>query len=214
MLLEDLDALNFHAHQILEICNKIKAKGLNLDEAAQEQNIARINPRDNTIPPLSKLEARILDFLRENIKKNPNKRCYFQKKEIGRALGIQFETMRTCITRLKNKGYIKLVDYLNGPNVGCSSFDITPIGWAAQIKKQTEEQGDLVGLQERCLEFIQSRASESLITDKLKVEDFANALSCPIGSVKTTIRRLVEKGFVRQAAYKNGRCGWVKLEVL
>lgn len=212
-MLKDIDELIFHSKQIFDICNKLKADNFDLGIAEpQSQNIVRINPGERKALLLSQTEGKVLNFLREAIKKNPG-RCYFQKKEMGEVLGIQFETMRTCITRLKSKGYIKLVDYLNGPNVGCSSYDITPKGWSVEIKKQIESSEDLIGLQEKCLEFIRSRSSQSFVTDKLRIEDFVDALNCPPGSVKTTIRRLEEKGFIRQAAHKNGRGGWIKLEV-
>lgn len=48
-----------------------------------------------------------------------------QKKQIEQVLNIKLETIKTSITRLKTKGYIKLKEYADGRSVGYSIFELT-----------------------------------------------------------------------------------------
>ena len=49
----------------------------------------------------------------------------FQKKQLSEVLDIKLETIKTSITRLKTKGYIKLKEYADGRSVGYSIFELT-----------------------------------------------------------------------------------------
>jgi hypothetical protein len=68
----------------------------------------------------------------------------------------------------------------------------------------------LVGLQKRAVIFIynECKNARSKTTKNLSMDYIISALSVPPGSVKTTFKRLEEKGFITRGAFKNGRCGW------
>ncbi len=73
----------------------------------------------------------------------------------------------------------------------------------------------LVGLQRKTLLFLYEncKATRSKITEPLTLEHLSNQLNIRIGSVKTTIRRLQIKSFIKRLDFKNGRSGWSKYEV-
>lgn len=80
---------------------------------------------------------------------------------------------------------------------------------------QAVDADELVGLQEKALKYI-SECSDggANSTGRLTLSDFAKALDCPIGSVKNTLKRLQDKGFIKRIAFKNGRGGWAKFEAI
>lgn len=73
----------------------------------------------------------------------------------------------------------------------------------------------LVGLQRKILIFIYRacQIARSRMTDPLALEHVARSLNILTGSVKTTLRRLEEKGCIRRIDFKNGRGGWSKYEL-
>ena len=73
----------------------------------------------------------------------------------------------------------------------------------------------LVGLQRKVLIFIYRacQIARGRLTDPLALEHIARSLNIRTGSVKTTLRRLEEKGYIHRIEFKNGRGGWSKYEL-
>lgn len=73
----------------------------------------------------------------------------------------------------------------------------------------------LVGLQRNILLFLfqQSKIIRSRITQELSLFYIADQVKIKLGSVKTTLTRLEEKGFIKRVSFKNGRSGWSKYEI-
>jgi len=89
-------------------------------------------------------------------------------------------------------------------------------------RTQTEHKPDtkpvltqLVGLQRKVIIFIYRacQIARGRTTDPLALEHVAKSLNIRTGSVKTTFRRLEEKGCLRRLEFKNGRGGWSKYEL-
>ena len=68
----------------------------------------------------------------------------------------------------------------------------------------------VVGIQRKILFYMfhDCKNNRSKITSELTILDIAQNANVKESSVKTTIRRLQEKGFINRTAYKNGRGGW------
>lgn len=73
----------------------------------------------------------------------------------------------------------------------------------------------LVGMQRKLLIFLidDCKNTRSRITQEMSLEHLAESLKAPIGGLKTTLRRLEKKGFIRLIEFKNGRGGWRKYEI-
>ncbi|CAM4396019.1 MAG: hypothetical protein LEGION0398_MBIBDBAK_00188 [Legionellaceae bacterium] len=73
----------------------------------------------------------------------------------------------------------------------------------------------LTGLQKDILFLIYNECqnSRSKITEPLTVEYISSALNIRVGSIKTTIKRLMDKCFLNRVEFKNGRGGWAKYEL-
>ena len=73
----------------------------------------------------------------------------------------------------------------------------------------------LVGLQRNIMLFLYGacKAARGRSTDSLTLEHVALSLKITSGSVKTTIRRLEDKGHIKRGEFKNGRGGWSKYEL-
>lgn len=73
----------------------------------------------------------------------------------------------------------------------------------------------LTGLQRAMLFLVYNECqnSRSKVTEPLTLEYIEKALKISIGSIKTTIKRLIEKGILNRAEFKIGRGGWVKYEL-
>jgi predicted transcriptional regulator len=70
----------------------------------------------------------------------------------------------------------------------------------------------LSGLQREILIFLfhECKKQRSEITPELTLQFISNSLNIRLMSVKTTLARLVEKGFISRAEHKAGRGGWSK----
>lgn len=73
----------------------------------------------------------------------------------------------------------------------------------------------LVGLQKKVILFLYENCKKirSKETEPLTLEHIAAQLSICLGSIKTTIRRLQLKSFIKRIDFKNGRSGWSRYEV-
>lgn len=73
----------------------------------------------------------------------------------------------------------------------------------------------LTGIQRMMVIFLfqQCKISRKKITEGLSPAHIANTLKIRIGSVKTTVIRLEQKGFIRRASSKEGRGGWSCYEI-
>ncbi len=73
----------------------------------------------------------------------------------------------------------------------------------------------LVGMQRKLLIFLidDCKNTRSRITQEMSLEHLAESLKAAIGGLKTTLRRLEKKGFIRLIEFKNGRGGWRKYEI-
>ena len=72
-----------------------------------------------------------------------------------------------------------------------------------------------MGLQRKLILLIYEncKIARSKITEPLTLEYISEQIKIPLGSIKTTIRRLEMKGYVKRIEYKNGRSGWSKYEI-
>jgi hypothetical protein len=75
--------------------------------------------------------------------------------------------------------------------------------------------GSLVGLQRNIILLIynECKANRSNLTDPLTLEYISNTLKIRVGSIKTTVQRLLEKQVLVRTEYKSGRGGWAKYEL-
>jgi len=83
-------------------------------------------------------------------------------------------------------------------------------------KLDTNEQFScLTGIQRIMVIFLfqQCKISRQKVTEGLSPAHIANTLKIRIGSVKTTVIRLEQKGFIRRASSKEGRGGWSCYEI-
>jgi len=73
----------------------------------------------------------------------------------------------------------------------------------------------LVGLQREIVIFIykECKAARSEITNPLTLEHISKSLSNKAGSIKVTIFRLEQKGFINRVEFKNGRGGWSRYSI-
>ena len=73
----------------------------------------------------------------------------------------------------------------------------------------------LVGLQRDLLIFIynECKTARSKTTKSLSVEHVSSALKVPRGSIKTTIKRIEQKGLIERTTFKVGRGGWASYSV-
>lgn len=73
----------------------------------------------------------------------------------------------------------------------------------------------LVGIQRKIMLFLYEncKTTRNKETESLTLEHLANQLDIRAGSVKTTLRRLQTKNFIKRITFKNGRGGWSKYEV-
>lgn len=73
----------------------------------------------------------------------------------------------------------------------------------------------LVGLQKRVLIFFfeDCKNRRSNTTQEMTVQHIADYLNIATGSIKTTVNRLTEKGFINRHVFKNGRGGWSSFEI-
>lgn len=116
----------------------------------------------------------------------------------------------------KNTGAHKQKETEHKPN--------TKVGTKSDTKRtQTEHKlntntsvSSLVGLQRKTLNFLftDCKLRGTKFTRELTLLHIAENLEIPMGSVKTTLKRLEEKSFIKRIAFKNGRGGWSKYELL
>ena len=101
-------------------------------------------------------------------------------------------------------------------------LDTEPNTTSDTNRTQTEHKLDtninfssLVGLQRKLILLIYEncKIARSKITEPLTLEYISEQIKIPLGSIKTTIRRLEMKGYVKRIEYKNGRSGWSKYEI-
>jgi predicted transcriptional regulator len=80
---------------------------------------------------------------------------------------------------------------------------------------QTEHISTLIGHQRNLLLFIfeACKKSRSHITEPLTIIHISTALEMRLTSIKTSISRLCEKGFISINSFKNGRGGWTVYEI-
>lgn len=80
---------------------------------------------------------------------------------------------------------------------------------------QTIHISTLVGIQKDILLFIfeECKKNPSYISKPLSIDYIANGINKSNGSIKTSIVRLCDKGFLRVNSYKNGRSGWSQYEI-
>lgn len=73
----------------------------------------------------------------------------------------------------------------------------------------------LVGLQRKVLIFFfqDCKNRRSKTTQEMTVQHIAEHQNITFGSVKTTIMRLEQKGYIKRFMYKNGRGGWASFEI-
>jgi hypothetical protein len=73
----------------------------------------------------------------------------------------------------------------------------------------------LMGVQKKLVTlFYQScKKTRSHTTEEFSLANIANVLKIPQGSVKTSLRRLEEKKFIKSVQFKKGRGGWTKFEL-
>lgn len=73
----------------------------------------------------------------------------------------------------------------------------------------------LTGIQKQILImlYISCKKTRSHITEEFALINIASALNIRLGSVKTSLRRLEDKGFIRSVTFKKGRGGWTKFEL-
>ena len=57
------------------------------------------------------------------------------------------------------------------------------------------------------------QSARSRVSEPLTIEHVATSLGIHAGSVKTSFRRLEDKGFLKRHSFKNGRGGWAKFEL-
>lgn len=74
----------------------------------------------------------------------------------------------------------------------------------------------LAGIQKQIILLFYSscKKNRSHVTEEFSLENIASTLKIKIGSVKTSLRRLEEKGFIRGTRFKKGRGGWTQFELL
>ncbi len=74
----------------------------------------------------------------------------------------------------------------------------------------------LVGLQKKLLLYIfeACKKSCSYVTEPLSINHISHTLEIPPGSIKTSIKRLCEKKFIKINSIKNGRGGWSIYEIV
>ena len=75
--------------------------------------------------------------------------------------------------------------------------------------------GVLTGIQRQIavLLYESCKVARAHTTDPITLEHVASSLKVRLGSVKTSIRRLEEKGVTKRAEYRNGRGGWSRYEL-
>lgn len=68
----------------------------------------------------------------------------------------------------------------------------------------------LVGIQQRILWFLfeYCQRERSQMTPPITIQTVSNAIKAPKGSIKTTLARLIQKGFIQRHSMKAGRGGW------
>jgi hypothetical protein len=73
----------------------------------------------------------------------------------------------------------------------------------------------LIGLQRKLLLYVfeACKKSRSHITEPLSINHLSSALEIHLGSIKTSIKRLCEKEFIKINSFKNGRGGWSVYEI-
>jgi hypothetical protein len=83
-------------------------------------------------------------------------------------------------------------------------------------RTQSHYVSTLVGVQKKLLLYIfeACKKSCSYVTDPLSINHISHTLEIPKGSIKTSIKRLCEKKFIKVNSIKNGRGGWSVYEII
>lgn len=70
----------------------------------------------------------------------------------------------------------------------------------------------LSGIQKQLIEYFYALCKTNIagVTPCLSLEYISENSKIKIGSIKTSIQRLMKKGFLKKIAFKDGRCGWVQ----
>lgn len=73
----------------------------------------------------------------------------------------------------------------------------------------------LTGIQKQLviLFYLSCKKTRSHMTEEFALHNIADALKIRLGSVKTSLRRLEKKEFIRSVQFKKGRGGWTKFEL-
>lgn len=73
----------------------------------------------------------------------------------------------------------------------------------------------LSGIQKQLITFfyISCKKNRSHMTEEFSLINIAHALNIKLGSVKNSLRRLEEKGFIKPVQFKKGRGGWTQFEL-
>lgn len=73
----------------------------------------------------------------------------------------------------------------------------------------------LTGVQRQLVVFfyLSCKKTRSHTTEEFSLHNIADALKIKLGSIKTSLRRLEEKGFLKGIKFKKGRGGWTQFEL-
>jgi hypothetical protein len=83
------------------------------------------------------------------------------------------------------------------------------------IKNTNASLSFLAGVQRQLLLFLYAscKRNRSHITEEFAISHIAESLNIKLGSIKTSLRRLEEKCFIKGITFKKGRGGWTKFEL-
>jgi hypothetical protein len=171
--------------------------------------------------PFKKKSYRPWNLLDDNLLTTKNEVIHTNNTNIK--TGHKPDTNRTQIehkqdTNRAQTGHIQNKDFIETEHKSDTKSDTKSNSNRTQIehKQDTKHQyPSLVGLQRKLLIFLieDCKNTRSRITQEMSLEHIAENLKVPIGGLKTTLRRLEKKKFIRIIEFKIGRGGWRKYEI-
>lgn len=124
----------------------------------------------------------------------------------------------TNLTQSEHKKYIKKTyktQSTHKPNTKLNTAKTQSTHKVDTNITQTQHISTLIGHQRIILLFVfeACKKARSHLTDPLTIIYISKSLEIALGSIKTSIARLCEKGFLKINTYKNGRGGWSIYEI-